>query len=151
MNSSFPASLLNRGREGGGTCGYTKTCQNFSVFLSTGRVHFILLYYMHLFFRTLAFPNLLFGPLSPAAGGQLQPPSGGSLQVQHCTRETAGHPMEERRATSGPALPWSSPTWQRLPGGGGRGWWECWELPMCCQSAWRRHPPLHCHKSRSCG
>ena len=100
------------------------------------------------FLRTLAFPNLLSGPLSPAAGGQLQQTSGGSLQVQHCTREAAGHPMEEGRATSGPALPWSSPTWQRLPGGGGRGWWE---LPVRCQPAWHRHTPLHCHKSQSCG
>ena len=149
MNSSFPASLLNRGREGGGTCGYTKTCQNFSLFLSTGRVHFTLDFITCTFsLRTLAFPNLLSGPLSPAAGGQLQPTSGGSLQVQHCTREAAGHPMEEGRATSGPALPWSSPTWQRLSGGGGRGWWE---LPVRCQPAWHRHTPLHCHKSPSCG
>ena len=62
MNSSFPASLLNRGREGGGTCGYTKTCQNFSVFLSTGRVHFILLYYMHLFSGPWHFPTFSLDP-----------------------------------------------------------------------------------------
>ena len=75
-----------------------------------------LLYNIHLF-RTLAFPNLLPGPLSPAPGGQLQPTCGGSVQVQHCTRETAGDPMEEGRASSGFALLRPTPSRQRLPVG----------------------------------
>ena len=44
MNSSFPASLLNRGRWQG-TCGYTETCQDFSLFLSTGPLPFIVWLY----------------------------------------------------------------------------------------------------------
>ena len=44
MNSSFPASLLNQGRRQG-TCGYTETCQDFSLFLSTGPLPFIVWLY----------------------------------------------------------------------------------------------------------
>ena len=146
----FPGFIT---QPGGGTCGSTKTCQNFSVFLSTGSVRFIVEVssILHsLFFRALAFPCLLSGPVSPPAGGQLQPAGGDPLQVQHRAREAAGHPMEEGRTSLGPAFPWSAASQQRLPGRRRRRGRECRELPVRCQPAWRRHNPLHCHTSRAC-
>ena len=144
----FPGFIT---QPGGGTCGSTKTCQNFSVFLSTGSVRFIVEVFLDItftfFFRALAFPCLLPGPVSPPAGGQLQPAGGDPLQVQHRAWEAAGHPMEEGRTPLGPAFPWSAASQQRLPGRGRR---RGRELPMRCQPAWRRHNPLHCHTSRAC-
>ena len=56
--------------------------QNLSEFLRVpvNWLSALLLYNLHLF-RTLAFPNLLPGALSPAGGGQLQSTCGGSVQV----------------------------------------------------------------------
>ena len=147
MNSSFPASLLNRGaglvvppklvRISPSSC---QLVQCASLWKFSSILH-------SLFFRALAFPCLLSGPVSPPAGGQLQPAGGDPLQVQHRAWEAAGHPMEEGRTSLGPAFPWSAASQQRLPGRRRR---RGRELPMRCQPAWRRHNPLHCHTSRAC-
>ena len=141
MNSSFPASLLNQGRWRG-TCGYTETCQDFSMFLSTGPLPFIVwLYNMFLwpdvscFFstRSVAFPDLLSRPLPEAGGGQLQRTCRGSLCVQQSSWEEAGNPLEEGRTSPGPAWSWTTPSWPgRPPGRPGPTPWRrepCWQKP----------------------